>query len=630
MSFFALTREELGGDADIVLVTGDAYVDHPSFGISIIGHVLEAHGYKVGIIPRPDVNNKNAFKVFGRPKLGFFINSGNMDSMVNNYTVAKRKRRQDVYAPGSKYGGRPDYALTVYGRMIKETYPDVPLIAGGMEASLRRLGHYDYWSDSVKRSVLLDSKADLLVWGMGERSDLEIADALASGTPVNEINWVKGTVWKAEQPPEDAVILPSYEDICKDKKKYCRSFMRQYQNCDAVTAKALAERYVHDGCYVVVNPPQAPLTTEEMDEVYSLPYERTYHPIYESQGGIAAINEVKFSLAHNRGCFGSCSFCAITFHQGRTVSSRSHESLIKEAEELTKLPDFKGYIHDVGGPTANFRAPSCQKQLKYGVCQNRQCLGQEPCPNLEADHTDYIELLRKLRAVKGVKKVFIRSGIRFDYILQDPNGDDFIDELVRYHVSGQLKVAPEHVSDHVLGLMGKPRHNVFLDFRRKYFDATKKAGKEQYLVPYFISSHPGCTLNDAIELAEYLRDIRSTPEQVQDFYPTPGTLSTCMYYTGLDPRTMKPIYVAKDPREKELQRCLMQYRIPENAARVREALRKAGRLDLIGNGPKCLVPQAPSERPDRMDRAAVRKNTSDTRKDSRNLKNRNNNQKRKK
>ncbi|MBR2741011.1 MAG: YgiQ family radical SAM protein [Oscillospiraceae bacterium] len=609
MSFFALTREELGGDADIVLVTGDAYVDHPSFGIAIIGHILEANGYKVGIIPRPDVKDGNAFKVFGRPRIGFFINSGNMDSMVNNYTVAKRKRKEDVYAPGNKYGGRPDYALTVYGRAIKKAYPDVPLIAGGMEASLRRLGHYDYWSDSVKRSVLLDCEADLLCWGMGERSDLEIANALAAGTPVRDITWVRGTVWKTETPPDDAIILPSYEDICKDKKKYCRSFMRQYENCDAITAKPLAERYVHDNCYVIVNPPQGPLTTEEMDAVYDLPYERTYHPIYESQGGISAISEVKFSLASNRGCFGACSFCAITFHQGRTISVRSHESLIKEAELLTKLPDFKGYIHDVGGPTANFRHPSCQKQLKYGVCKDRQCLGQTPCPNLEADHTDYIELLRKLRQIKGVKKVFVRSGIRFDYILQDPNGEKFVNELVKHHVSGQLKVAPEHVSDHVLNLMGKPKHEVFLDFRKKYFDANRKAGMDQYLVPYFISSHPGCTLNDAIELAEYLRDIRSTPEQVQDFYPTPGTLSTCMYYTGMDPRTMKPIYVAKDPREKELQRCLMQYRIPENAARVREALRKAGRLDLIGNGPKCLVPPAPNERQDQKKRGPGQRGT---------------------
>ncbi len=595
MSFFALNREELGGDADIVLVTGDAYVDHPSFGISIIGHILEANGYRVGIIPRPDMKDKDAFRVFGRPRIGFFINSGNMDSMVNNYTVAKRKRTQDVYAPGNRYGGRPDYALTVYGRAIKEAYPDVPLIAGGMEASLRRLGHYDYWSDSVKRSVLLDSGADLLCWGMGERSDLEIANALAAGTPVSEITWVRGTVWKTDVPPQDTLILPSYEDICKDKKKYCKSFMRQYENCDAITAKPLAERYIHDGCYVVVNPPQPPLTTEEMDAVYDLPYERTYHPIYESQGGISAISEVKFSLASNRGCFGACSFCAIAFHQGRTVSVRSHESLVKEAELLTKMPDFKGYIHDVGGPTANFRHPSCRKQLKYGVCKDRQCLGQQPCPNLEADHTDYIELLRKLRAIKGVRKVFVRSGIRFDYILQDPHGDDFVDELVKYHVSGQLKVAPEHVSDHVLSLMGKPRHEVFLRFRKKYFDSTKRAGLEQYLVPYFISSHPGCTLKDAVELAEYLRDIKSVPEQVQDFYPTPGTLSTCMYYTGLDPRTMEPIYIPKDPREKELQRCLMQYRLPSNATRVREALRKAGRADLIGFGPKCLVPPAQGE-----------------------------------
>ena len=591
MSFFAVTKEELGRVPDIVLVTGDAYVDHPSFGIAVIGHILESNGYTVGIIPRPDMNDPHCMEVFGEPKIGFFINSGNMDSMVNNYTVAKKKRKEDLYAPNGKYGGRPDYALSVYSRRIRSSYPDVPIIAGGLEASLRRLAHYDYWSDQVRQSVLLESGADILCWGMGERTDLEIANALKEGTPVSEINWVRGTVWKADRDavPEEAIFLPSYEDICKDKKKYAKSFMRQYRNCDAITAKPLADRYVAEDCYVVVNPPQAPLTTEEMDAVYELPYERTYHPMYEPMGGVPSIQEVKFSLASCRGCFGGCSFCALTFHQGRTISSRSHESLFKEAEMLTKFPDFKGYIHDVGGPTANFRKPSCQKQLKHGVCPNRECLGQHPCPNLEADHSDYIELLRKLREVPGVKKVFVRSGIRFDYIEQDPNGTQFLEELVRYHVSGQLKVAPEHVADHVLALMGKPKHEAYLRFKKQYERMNKKVGKKQYLVPYFISSHPGCTLQDAVELAEYFRDTHCSPEQVQDFYPTPGTLSTCMYYTGLDPRTMKPIYIAKDPREKELQRALMQYRIPENASKVREALRKAGRLDLIGNGPKCLV-----------------------------------------
>ncbi len=591
MSFFAVDRKELANVPDIVLVTGDAYVDHPSFGIAVIGHILEAHGYTLGIIPRPDMRDPDCMKKFGKPKIGFFINSGNMDSMVNNYTVAKHKRREDLYAPNGVYGGRPDYALVAYSRKIKETYPDSPVIAGGLEASLRRLGHYDYWSDSVKRSVLLDSGADILCWGMGERSDLAIADALRDGTPVEEITWVRGTVWKKNgpEPPEGALILPSYEDICKDKKKYARSFMRQYQNCDAFAGKQLAERYVHDDCYVVVNPSQYPLTTEEMDAVYDLPYERTYHPMYEAEGGVPAIQEVKFSLASCRGCFGGCSFCALTFHQGRTISSRSHESLVKEAQLLTTFPDFKGYIHDVGGPTANFRHPSCEKQMKVGVCPNRECLGQDPCPNLKADHSDYIELLRKLRAIPKVKKVFIRSGIRFDYIEQAKDGDAFMEELIRYHVSGQLKVAPEHVADHVLALMGKPKHDVYLRFRSKYEAMNRRFGMDQYLVPYFISSHPGCTLNDAIELAEYFRDAHCAPEQVQDFYPTPGTLSTCMYYTGLDPRNMQPIYIPKDPREKELQRALMQYRIPENAAKVREALRKAGRTDLIGNGPKCLV-----------------------------------------
>ena len=595
MAFLPVTKEELGGQPDIVLVTGDAYVDHPSFGIAIIGRVLESHGYRCGIIARPDVNNPDAFKALGKPRIGFFLNSGNMDSMVNNYTVAKKKRKEDLYAPAGVYGGRPDYALNVYCQMAKQAYPDVPVVAGGLEASLRRLAHYDYWSDSVKRSALLDSGADIISWGMGEKSIVEIADALASGIAPKDITWIRGTVYRhdGDTPPEGALVLPSYEDVCKDKKKYAKSYLRQAQNTDAVIGKPLAERYVHDGCFVVVNPPQPPLTTEEMDAVYALPSERNYHPMYESEGGIPAIQEVKFSLASCRGCFGACSFCAITFHQGRTISARSHDSLVEEAKQLTAMPDFKGYIHDVGGPTANFRAPSCQKQLEKGVCPNRQCLGQDPCPNLQADHSDYIELLRKLRVLPKVKKVFVRSGIRFDYMQQDPHGDKFMDELVRYHVSGQLKVAPEHVSDHVLALMGKPRHAVYERFRREYIAANRKAGMDQYLVPYFISSHPGCTLNDAIELAEYLRDIGYSPEQVQDFYPTPGTLSTCMYYTGLDPRTMQPIYIPRDPREKHLQRALMQYRLPQNAPLVREALRKAGRTDLIGYGAKCLV--APAE-----------------------------------
>lgn len=605
MSFFAVTPEELNGRIpDIVLVTGDAYVDHPSFGIAVIGHILEQAGYLCAMIARPDIGSERPFELFGKPRIGFFINSGNMDSMVNNYTVAKKKRKRDQYAPGGEYGGRPDYALSVYAQSIKKSYPDVPVIAGGIEASLRRLAHYDYWSDTVKRSVLLDSGADILCWGMGERTDLEIANALNEGFDIGDITWVKGTVYKttADRLPDEVIFLPSYEDICKDKKKYAKSFIRQSRNCDAVTAKPLAERYVKDECYVVVNPPQPPLTTEEMDATYALPYEREYHPMYETQGGIPAIEEVKFSLASCRGCFGECSFCALTFHQGRTISARSHESLINEARLLTEKKDFKGYIHDVGGPTANFRHPSCQKQLKYGVCPDRQCLGQNPCPNLQADHDDYIELLRKLRALPKVKKVFVRSGIRFDYILQDPDGEKFLDELVQYHISGQLKVAPEHVSDHVLALMGKPKHQVFEKFRSMYRASNKKYGMDQYMVPYFISSHPGCTLNDAIELAEYLRDIGASPEQVQDFYPTPGTLSTCMYYTGLDPRTMEPVYIPRDKREKEMQRALMQYRLPQNAALVREALRKAHREDLIGYGKKCLVAPSGSEHKESADK----------------------------
>ena len=574
---------------DFVYVIGDAYVDHPSFGHAIISRVLEHAGYKVGILSQPDWKNPASIAALGAPRLGFLVSGGNMDSMVNHYSVSKKRRQQDAYTPGGVMGKRPDYAVVVYCNLIRRTFKSVPILIGGIEASLRRLAHYDYWSDKLKRSILLDSQADLLLYGMGERAIVEAANALNDGMSVRDLTYIDGTVFRAASAdtPVPSIRLPDYASLVKDPKKYAESFYLQYTNTDPFSAKQLIEPY-SEREFVIQNPPQKPLSQAEMDEIYALPYCRTYHPSYEKLGGVPAIQEVKFSLVSNRGCFGACSFCALTFHQGRIVQTRSHESIVREAEAMTHEADFKGYIHDVGGPTANFRHPACQKQLTKGACQNRQCLFPAPCKNMDADHSDYLALLRKLRALPNVKKVFIRSGIRFDYLLAD-RSDAFFKELVRYHISGQLKVAPEHVSDRVLAVMGKPRHSVYLQFLDRYKKINEQARMKQFVVPYLMSSHPGCTLRDAVELAEYLRDTGHHPEQVQDFYPTPSTLSTVMYYTGLDPRTMQPVYVPKNPHEKAMQRALMQYRDPKNDALVREALEKAGRTDLIGNGPKCLL-----------------------------------------
>ena len=574
---------------DFVYVIGDAYVDHPSFGHAIISRVLEAHGYTVGIISQPDWKDDHSISILGEPRLGFLVAAGNMDSMVNHYTVSKKRRSTDAYTPGGVMGKRPDYATITYCNLIRRNYKKTPIIIGGIEASLRRLAHYDYWSDSLKRSILLDSGADLLLYGMGESSIVEVADALNSGLLVRDITFIDGTVYKTRKKEDiyDAIFLPDYSELKADKKNYAKSFYVQYQNTDPFSGKRLAESYDYK-TFVVQNPPSKPLTIEEMDDVYALPYMRTYHPSYEKAGGVPAISEVKFSLVSNRGCFGGCSFCALTFHQGRIIQVRSHESIIEEAKMLTKEPDFKGYIHDVGGPTANFRAPACKKQLKHGACPNKQCLFPKPCDNLIADHRDYRALLKQLRALPGVKKVFIRSGIRFDYLLADKD-QSFLKELCEYHVSGQLKVAPEHISDAVLKYMGKPENSVYRRFVQSYQKMNEKIGRKQFLVPYLMSSHPGSTLKEAVELAEFLRDFGYMPEQVQDFYPTPSTLSTCMYYTGVDPRTMEPVYTAVNPHEKAMQRALIQYRNPKNYELVSEALHKAGRTDLIGFDKKCLI-----------------------------------------
>ena len=574
---------------DFVYVSGDAYVDHPSFGPAIITRILESYGYKVGIIAQPDWKDKNSVTILGEPRLGFLVSAGNMDSMVNHYSVSKKRRRTDAYTPGGVAGHRPDYAAVVYGNLIRQTYKHTPIILGGIEASLRRMAHYDYWSNKLKRSILLDSGADIISYGMGERSIIAIAEALDAGLDVKDITYIDGTVCKVKDLDSvyDYIRLPSYEDLKTDKLEYARSFYTQYCNTDPFSGKRLVEPY-NDHLYVVQNPPSKPLTMEEMDQVYSYPYMRTWHPSYDAAGGVPAIQEVKFSLISNRGCFGGCSFCALTFHQGRIIQTRSHESLVEEAKMMTQDKDFKGYIHDVGGPTANFRAPSCQKQLTKGVCPNKQCLFPKPCKNLHADHRDYIKLLRELRRIDGVKKVFIRSGIRFDYVLADPD-DTFLRELCEYHVSGQLKVAPEHVSDPVLQKMGKPEYSVYQKFVEKDNQMNKKLRKDQYLVPYLMSSHPGSTLKEAVNLAEHLRDFGYMPEQVQDFYPTPSTLSTCMYYTGVDPRNMQPVYVPKNPHEKAMQRALIQYRDPKNYDLVMEALKKTGRMDLVGYDKRCLI-----------------------------------------
>lgn len=590
--FLPVTMEEMKErgwqQADFVLVTGDAYVDHHSFGTAIIGRLLERYGYKVAVLPQPDYKSAEDFQRFGKPRLGFLVNSGVVDSMVNNYSVFKHRRKTDEYAPGGKAGNRPDRALIVYANRAREAYKDVPVIIGGIEASLRRLGHYDYWSDKVRRSVLLDSKADLLIYGMGERAIVEIAEALDSGIAARDITWVRGTCYRAkdlsiaESTGEGSFkVLPSFDEISSDKKAYARSFAVQFKNNDSISAVTLAEKYT-DTVYVVQNPPQPPLEREELDDVYSLPFENEWHPMYDEMGGVPAFKEIKFSVVSSRGCFGGCSFCALTYHQGRQVRSRSKEAIVDEVKKLTAKEDFKGYIHDVGGPTANFRGPACHKQLKSGVCTHKDCLYPVVCPNMTVDHSDYLDVLRAVRKINGVKKVFIRSGIRYDYLMADPNCDDFIEELCRYHVSGTLKVAPEHISDRVLYYMRKPSRKVFLEFDKKYKAVNRKLGKKQFLIPYLISSHPGSTLDDAVELAVFLKKYGFVPDQVQDFYPTPGTLSTCMYHTELDPLTMKPVYVAKNMEEKRMQRALIHYNKKENKDLVMKALKKIGKVDLTG------------------------------------------------
>ena len=599
--YLPISREDMERrgweQCDFVYVSGDAYVDHPSFGTAIISRVLESRGFRVGIIAQPDWRDKRSVQVLGRPRLGFLVSAGNMDSMVNHYSVSKKRRKNDSYTPGGVMGKRPDYAVCVYCRLIRSVYGDVPIIAGGIEASLRRLAHYDYWSDRMKPSILLDSGADLISYGMGERSIVEIAEALDSGLAVGDISFIDGTVYKTERLEDvyDYALLPEYGELLRDKKTYAKSFYVQYSNTDPFSGKRLVEPYggsfggtEESPVFVVQNPPAKPLSTQEMDDVYALPYMRSYHPSYEAAGGVPAIREIKFSLISCRGCFGACSFCALTFHQGRIIQARSHESLLEEARLLTQEPDFKGYIHDVGGPTANFRFPACEKQLTKGACPHKQCLFPEPCKNLRADHRDYVALLQKLRALPGVKKVFIRSGIRFDYVLADPDRT-FLKELCQYHVSGQLKVAPEHVADRVLVRMGKPKNEVYRRFVKAYREMNTRLGMDQYLVPYLMSSHPGSSLKEAVALAEHLRELGYMPEQVQDFYPTPSTISTCMYYTGYDCRTMEKVYVPKNPHEKAMQRALIQYRNPKNRELVEEALKMAGRTDLIGYGPKCLL-----------------------------------------
>lgn len=606
MSFLPVSREDMeqrGWDQlDFLYISGDAYVDHPSFGHAIITRLLESEGYRVGIIALPSWKSSDDFMRLGRPKYAALVSSGVIDSMVNHYTASRKPRSDDQYSPGGKADYRPDRAVIVYTNKIKEAFKDLPVIIGGIEASLRRFAHYDYWSDKVRRSVLQDSKADLLVYGMGEKPILEIAKLLEKGAPIEKLRNIRGTSYMCSfeelhddikeclngdsKKDNDIVILPSYEDVSTDKKKYAEAFKIQYDEQDAITGRTLVQK--HSDRYVVQNPPALPMNVNEMDKIYALPYERTYHPVYEKDGGIPAIREVEFSITSHRGCYGGCSFCALNFHQGRVIQYRSQPSIINEARKLTWLPNFKGYIHDIGGPTANFRHRACEKQVKHGVCKERQCLYPTPCKNLTVDHSEYLNLLRKLREIPEVKKVFIRSGIRYDYLMLDKN-DDFFMELCEHHVSGQLKVAPEHVVDRVLQRMGKPSRKVYDAFVRKFYEINRKVGKEQYLVPYMISSHPGSDLKAAVELAEYLRDLGYMPEQVQDFYPTPGTLSTCMFHTGIDPRNMEKVYVPKSPKEKAMQRALLQYRRKENHELVMEALKLAGREDLIGYGKKCLI-----------------------------------------
>lgn len=582
---------------DFLLITGDAYVDHPSFGTAVISRVLEAEGFRVAILAQPDWKSTRDFLAMGRPRLGVMLSSGNLDSMVAHYTAAKKRRNTDPYSPGCKAGLRPDRAAIVYANRAREAFPGLPVVIGGLEASLRRFAHYDYWEDKVRRSILFDAQADLLVYGMGEYASREIARRLAGREPVSQLTDIKGTCYAAksgENCPFPAVECPSFEQVSEHKRDYAAANRMQYEEHDPIRGRAVVQK--HGNAVLIVNPPAPPLQTAELDFVAQLPYVREAHPMYDAMGGVPAINEVRFSIAHNRGCFGACNFCSLAFHQGRMVTVRSQDSVIREAQEFLRHPEFKGYIHDVGGPTANFRHPSCQKQWKTGLCKDRACLAPTPCPNLDADHGDYLALLRRLRQIPGVKKVFIRSGIRFDYMLCDKNGS-FFAELVRHHVSGQLKVAPEHCVDHVLDYMGKPHHAVYEAFARKYRKLNARYHKDQYLVPYLMSSHPGCALSDAVTLAEYLKKNGYHPQQVQDFYPTPGTLSTCMYYTGIDPRTMEKVYVPKSPKEKAMQRSLLQWWLPQNRRLVLEALHLTGRADLIGYGKHCLIrPEAPQKR----------------------------------
>jgi uncharacterized radical SAM protein YgiQ len=577
---------------DFILITGDAYVDHPSFGTAIISRVLENEGFTVGIIAQPDWNSAEEFKRLGKPKLGFLINSGNIDSMVNHYTVAKKKRHDDLYSPGGEAGHRPDRAVIVYSNRAKEAYKDVPIIIGGIEASLRRFSHYDYWDNKVRRSILIDSKADLLIYGMGEKTVIQIANLLKYGMDIHKLTDIRGTVYSCKDTTQvkNFIEVPSFEKVSTDKIAYAESYRLEYLEQDAINGKTIVQK--HGDRYIVQNPPQFPLTEEEMDIVYNLPYARTYHPVYEAKGGIPAIKEVKFSITSHRGCFGGCSFCALNFHQGRSIQNRSQKSILDEAKLLTTLDDFKGYIHDVGGPTANFRHKACKVQDTAGVCKNRQCISPTPCKNLIVDHREYLSLLKQIRQLPGIKKVFIRSGIRYDYLIYDKN-TDFFEELCKHHISGQLKVAPEHISDKVLKQMGKPKKEVYDKFSKKYFEINKKLKKNQFLVPYLMSSHPGSDLNASIELAQYIKAMGYTPEQVQDFYPTPGSLSTTIYYTGINPLTNEKVYVPKEQKEKNMQRALLQFTVPENHKLVKDALITANREDLIGRGEKCLIASTP-------------------------------------
>ena len=590
--FLPVSKEDMkarGWDwYDFLYITGDAYVDHPSFGVAVISRVLEKAGYRVVILSQPDWKSDKDIKTFGRPRLGVLVTGGNIDSMVAHYTVAKNRRKRDDYTPGGVMGKRPDRAVSAYCKAVRRVYPDIPIAIGGLEASLRRFAHYDYWDDTVRASELIESGADLLMYGMGEDTVVYLADALSEGKKISEIKNIRGTVYKSETLDDciyPFVTVPSFSEVKSDKRKYAIASKIEQEEQDSVRGRAVVQK--HGDVFVVQTPPQYPITTERFDEVYGLPYMRDYHPSYESKGGVKAIEEVKFSIIHNRGCFGGCNFCSLAFHQGRMISTRSHDSVIAEAKSISEMSDFKGYIHDVGGPTANFRSTSCEQQKERGMCK-RNCLAPTPCKNLRVDHSDYIELLGKLRKLPKVKKVFIRSGVRFDYVMADKS-DEFFRELVKHHVSGQLKVAPEHSCDSVLRYMGKPHFDVYRRFYKKFFELDAEYKKNQYLVPYFISSHPGCTLGDAVKLAEYLNSINHMPEQVQDFYPTPGTVATCMYYTGLDPMTMESVYVPRDPYEKAMQRALLQWKRPECRSLVLEALKKAGREDLIGNAKRCLI-----------------------------------------